>query len=73
MRKHILLTRGQRHIHKQHLQRALHTHQQIHKHIGHGMAGVVKKDIGSFKPVTSGVGLKKHHSAKRIQPLKFKM
>jgi hypothetical protein len=73
MRKHILLVSGHKHIHKQHIQHALHTHHVIHKHHGHGIASAVKKDVQSYKPPTSGVGLKKHHSAKRIQPLKFKL
>jgi hypothetical protein len=70
MRKHILLSHGRRHILKPLIHHALNTHQSIHR--GRGFAGVVKKDINSFKPPTSGIGMKKHHT-KRIHPLKFKL
>ena len=69
MRKHIILNRGQKHIHRHQIHHALNTHHAIHH--GHGFAGAQKKDINSFKPPTSGIGMKSH--IKRITPLKFKL
>jgi hypothetical protein len=71
MRKHILLDRGQKHIHLHQVHHALNSHHAIHHHHGNGFAGAKKKDINSFKPPTSGIGMKS--AGKRITPLKFKL
>jgi hypothetical protein len=70
MRKHILLAKGSKYIHKPHIIHALHTHQHLHKK-GSGFAGVQKKNIGTMSTAVVGEG-RKHHG-RRLTPLKFKL